>query len=69
METASPTEGELAAYRELAFLRLDFSATQAKTLADSRVDVHEAADLIGQACPPDIAFDILRDVEFTLPAL
>jgi hypothetical protein len=46
------------AFIERELVRLGFTVAQASVLAPV-VDWHQAADLIAEGCPADIAFDIL----------
>lgn len=60
---AQPSERLYHDAREARFSQLGFDSAQAMMLADSTVALHDAQDLIDQRCPPDVAFDILREFE------
>lgn len=52
---------QVLAHRMRQFLRLGFDAERAGVLAETGVDWHQAAALIDQQCPLDIAFEILSE--------
>lgn len=63
MELTSQQHDEYLISRQEGFSRLGFDAAHALMLAESRVDIHDAQELVRQDCPPDVAFDILREFE------
>jgi hypothetical protein len=60
-EVSSAEMARVLAWREEQFLDMRFSPQHALALSLSHADLHEAAALIRDGCPPEIAYDILVD--------
>lgn len=62
-EPDPPSEHDLKVrgWRVSQFERMGFDGVQAEFLADSKADLHEAARMLTEGCPIEIAYSILAD--------